>query len=82
MIGAIENAFINKLLSHILDGDKGSNLLGVVLVALLGAKIDWVKAFQGFKFDNQEAAMESAKLAGIIVVAVFSWFVGKKPAAS
>lgn len=80
---AIENAFINRLLQHVLDGDKGSNLLGAVLVALLAGNIDWVKALQGFKFNNQDEAMESAKVAGIVVVAVFSWFVGKgKPAAA
>ena len=77
-IQGVENAFINKLLEHVLDGNKGSNILGAILTAVVGSQINYVRAFQGFRFDNMDNAMESAKLVGTLVVAVFALFVGKK----
>lgn len=78
MLAPIENAFIDRVLTHVLDGNKGSNILGFLLLALLSTHIDWVKAFRGFQFQDQDAAMESAKLVGTILVSVFAWFVGKR----
>jgi len=76
----IENAFINKVLQHLLDGNKGSNILTVVILGLLSQNINWALAFQGFHFQDMTAAMESAKLVGAFVVAVFGYCVGKKKA--
>jgi hypothetical protein len=75
---AIQNAFIGKLLEHLLDGNKGSNVLGAILTAILAAHVDYSKALKGFKFDDMDASMESAKLAGAVVLAVFAYFVGRK----
>jgi len=80
--GFVENAFINQVLKRVLDGDKGSNILGVIIVAVVGANIDFAKAIAGFKFQDQAASMESAKLVGTVICAVFAYFVGKKPAAA
>jgi len=80
MIDSIKNAFINKLLERLLDGDKGSNILGAIITAVVGSQINYVRAFQGFQFDNMDNSMESARLVGTLVVAVFAWFVGKKKA--
>jgi hypothetical protein len=76
----IENAFINRVLQHVLDGNKGSNILTLIVLAMLEQHINWALAFQGFHFQDMTAAMESAKLVGAFVVAVFGYFVGKKKA--
>ena len=78
MIGFVENAFINKTLEHVLDGNKGSNILTAILVPVLGAKLDWAKAIRGFSLEKMDDAMEAAKLTGLVVVAVFGYFVGRK----
>jgi hypothetical protein len=78
VLNGVKNAFINKLLERMLDGNQGSNILGALIAAVMGARIDYVKALDGFKFDNMDNAMESAKLVGTILVAVFAYFVGKK----
>ena len=80
VLDGVKNAFIGKLLGQVLDGNKGSNILGVIIAAVIGAQINYVKALNGFKFDNLDYATESAKLVGTVVVAVFAYFVGKKPA--
>lgn len=77
-LDTVKNAFIQKLIEKLLDGDKGSNLLGAVLVAILGAHINYMQALAGFKFENMTDAGESAKVVGTVVLAVFAWFVGKK----
>jgi len=74
----VENAFINQVLKHVLDGNKGSNILGAVIAALMGANINWSLAIAGFKFQDAAATTESAKLVGTVVVCVFAYFVGKK----
>ena len=78
VLDGVKNAFINQLLKRTLDGNTGSNILGVVITAVLGANINYTKAFAGFKFDNADNAAESAKLVATLVLAVFAYFVGKK----
>jgi hypothetical protein len=80
ILDGVKNAFINQTLKKVLDGNTGSNILGVVILAIMQANINYTKAIAGFKFDNQENAMESAKLVGTVVVAAFAYFVGKKKA--
>ena len=80
VLDSVKNAFINQALKRVLDGNTGSNILGVILAAVVGANINYAKAMAGFKFDNQENAMESAKLVGTVAVALFAYFVGKKKA--
>ena len=78
----VENAFINATLDHVLDGNKGSNILGAILVPVLAAKIDWAKCIRGLQFNDLDAATELAKLTAILTLAVYAFFVGrKKPAA-
>ena len=74
----VENAFINETLKHVLDGNKGSNILGAILVPALGAKIDWALCVRGLKFDDMAAAAELAKLTGILVLGTYAFFVGRK----
>lgn len=76
MIGGVENIFIDKLLSHILDGDKGSNILTAVAAALIGGHVNWSLAFRGFQ--SAESATELAKVAGMAILAVYGYYVGKK----
>jgi hypothetical protein len=78
MLNSVKNAFVDKFLQHILDGNKGSNLLTVLLLPLVGAKIDWLLAFQGLQFNDVAAAAELAKVVGFLVLGVFGYFVGKK----
>lgn len=81
-LDGVKNAFINKVLSHLLNplnGNNGSNIANVILTPILGASIDWMKAFRGFQFQNMDESMESAKLVGLLVMSVFLYFVGKKP---
>jgi uncharacterized membrane protein len=80
VLDSVKNTFINTLLKRMLDGNQGSNILGVLITAVVGAQINYVKALDGFKFDNADNATEAAKLVATIVVAVFAYFVGKKPA--
>lgn len=82
MLSIIENTFINQVLKHILDGNKGSNILGAIIMGLMAANLDWAKAIAGFKFQDAAAATESAKLVGTMVCALFAYFVGKKKPAN
>lgn len=82
MLDTIKNAFINRLLTQMLDGNKGSNILGAILTAMLAANINYAKALAGFRFDNMDNAAESAKLLATIVLAVFAYFVGKRERAA
>ncbi|HZT29731.1 MAG TPA: hypothetical protein VFA33_07610 [Bryobacteraceae bacterium] len=82
MIPSVQNLFINKVLEHILDGNKGSNILTAILTAVLGARINWAQACRGFRCDNAEDAAEAAKLVGVLVLAVFGYYVGKKTPAA
>ncbi|HXR39691.1 MAG TPA: hypothetical protein VN776_11385 [Terracidiphilus sp.] len=81
VLDGVKNAFINKLLEHVLDGNKGSNILGIIITGILAQHIDYTKAIAGFQFTNADNAAESAKLIGTVVVAVFAYFVGKKKTA-
>jgi hypothetical protein len=78
MLDSIKDAFINRVLGKLLDGNTGSNILGVLITAVIAAHIDYVKAFAGFQFNNSDNAMESAKLVGTVITAIFAYFVGKK----
>ena len=81
MLPALQNQFINQFLRHVLDGNSGSNWLTAILVPLLGAQIDWVKAYRGLQFENSDDVTEAAKVAGIVVLAVWGVFIGRqKPA--
>lgn len=73
-----KNLLINKTLEHVLDGNKGSNLLTALLVPLLAAKIDWVKAGRGFQCQDSDSVLEAAKVAGIVILAIWGWFIGKR----
>lgn len=81
ILDGVKNAFIGKVLNQVLDGNKGSNILGAVITAVLGSQIDYVKAMAGFHFDNAANAAESAKLVSVVVLATFAYFVGKKKTA-
>jgi hypothetical protein len=82
IIDGVKNAFISKLLEHVLDGNKGSNILGAIITAILAANVDYSKALRGFQFQKPDEAMEAAKLTGAVVLAVFAYFVGKKKPAA
>jgi hypothetical protein len=77
----LKNLFINRTLKHVLDGNKGSNILTVIVAAVLGAQIDFMKAAAGFQFKDADSVTEASKLVGVVVLAVYGYFVGKhKPA--
>lgn len=69
---------MNRLLKAALGGNVGSNILTVILGAIMAAEIDFGKAFRGLQFQDNDCAMELAKLIGAIVVGVFGFFVGRK----
>jgi hypothetical protein len=79
-IKLVKNAFIGKVLNKSLEGFTGSNIIGAVLVVVVGSDIDYVDAIEGFKFEDMKKSMESAKLVGAIAVGLFTWFVGRKEA--
>jgi hypothetical protein len=79
MLNGVKNLFIDKLLRHILDGNKGSNLLTVILVPLLASNVNWMAAQQGLQFKDAASVTELAKVIGIVVVALLGYFVGKFP---
>jgi hypothetical protein len=74
---SIEDAFINRLLSKVLEGNTGSNILGAVILAVQAGHINYAQAIQGFQFNNLANATESASLVGTLIVGVFAYFVGK-----
>lgn len=78
MLNTIKNAFIKKLLEHVLDGNKGSNILTAILVPVLAANVDWTLAIKGMKFDDMAAAIELSKVVGLVLVGLFGYLVGKK----
>lgn len=78
MLNDIKDAFVNHVLKQVLDGDTGSNILGVLITAVMVSHIDYVAALEGIHFDNAANTAETAKLVGTLVSAVFAYFVGKK----
>ena len=58
-----------------MSNDRKTTLLGAIMAALLASTVDWQKVFMG-QWD------EIAKALGIIVVAVFSYYVNKQDNAS
>jgi len=74
----IKGAFLKSAVSHLQDGDTGSTLLGVLAAAILGAGIDFGKVSQGF--GTTDSAMECGKVAGVAVITVWGFFIGKKKA--
>jgi hypothetical protein len=78
----IQNSFINKVLGHLLDGNKGSNALTVVVGALLAQKIDFARAFAWFGNPGSTDGLDQAAMLVVgLILAVYGYFVGKKPAA-
>jgi hypothetical protein len=75
------NLFIDKLLAQILDGNKGSNILTALLVPLVAAHVDWLLAARGVRFQDAGAIGELAKVAGLVILALYGWRVGKRPKA-
>jgi uncharacterized membrane protein len=76
----LKNVLINQVAKHVLDGNKGSNVLTVALTALLANHINWLLAYAGLQFKDQAAVVELAKAIGIVLVALFGYLVGKYPA--
>jgi len=67
---------IDTFLKRVLDGNKGSTLLGTVITPLLLAHVNWDLVLQGPH--TQAAATADGQVAGIVVVAVWSFFIGRK----
>lgn len=78
IIDGLKNTFISKVLNQVLDGNKGSNILTVIITAIIGANLDYMKAFRGFKFENPDEVSEAAKLVGVLVLAIYGYFIGKR----
>ena len=78
MLPVIENAFINQVLKHVLDRNNGSNILGVIIAALMAGNMDWTKAIAGFKFQDAGAAAASAKLAAAAICSAVRVFCQEK----
>lgn len=74
----LKNLFINKVLKNMVDGDKGSTVLGTLVTAILALDINYAKAIKGFQFQDPEAVGESAKLVGGALLWVWSFFIGRK----
>lgn len=79
-MNTLKNLLINRVLKHVLDGNKGSNIITLILTALLGANINWMLASQGMQFKDQAAVLELAKGLGVALVALYGYLVGKYPA--
>ncbi len=74
--GFILKLFIDKVLKQLLDGDKGSTVLTLILTPVVAAGINWPLALQGLT--SQESALELAKVVGLVACAVWGWFIGRK----
>lgn len=70
-IDSIKGAFVKALLNKLVDGDKGSTVLGVAAGAALAANLNWGLIMEGFH--SQASAMELGKLAGVVGLAVYGW---------
>ena len=77
----VENAFIKAVLKHALDGNKGSNILGAIILALTALDVNWAKAIAGVHMQDTDSALELAKVVSAVIAAVFAYFVGKNRAA-
>ena len=75
----IKNAVVNKVLKNVLDGNKGSNILTAILVPVLAAGINWDLFVKGLHFQDTTAALEVAKVIGIVILGFLGWLVGKFP---
>ena len=78
----LENAFVQKVLEHVLDGDKGSTLLTAILTPVVAANMNWALVLRGLHFQDLAGVQELAKLAGLLLVAIWGWRVGKKKPAA
>lgn len=67
--------FIRQVLEHIRDGNKGSNLLGLIAGALVALNLDWGKVLHGL--ETQESAIECAKVVATVVGVIWCWYIGK-----
>lgn len=79
MLDKIKNVVIQKALQHLLDGNKGSNLLTMALIPLLAAKVNWMLALQGLHGQSTAAVLEALRAAGVILVGVTGYYIGKYP---
>ena len=75
---SLENAFINRLLDKVLDGNNGSNILGALILAVQAGHINYAQAIAGFQFKDLNDTLQSANLVGTLVAVLFAWFVGKR----
>jgi hypothetical protein len=76
----LKNMLINRVVKHLLDGNKGSNALTLVVGALLANNINWMLAYAGFQFHDQAAVLELAKATGVVLLTLYGYLVGKYPA--
>jgi hypothetical protein len=72
----LKGFLIRAFLKKITDGDTGSTILGAIAAALLAGNINWGEVTKGMH--DQASATEIGKVIGIVVLAVWGYFTGKK----
>lgn len=74
--GFVLKLFIDKVLKQLLDGDKGSTILTIIVAPLVAANINWSLAFQGLT--SEQSATELAKAVGLALCAIWGFFIGRR----
>jgi len=77
IVNSIKGVVVKQALKTMLDGDKGSTMLGTVAAALLTAGIDWSKLMQGP--GTADGATEIGKIVGVVLLVLWGLKAGKKP---
>lgn len=78
---SIKGKMVDVVLKRLMDGDKGSSLLGLMAGALLAANIDFGRVFAFFQNPTQENCIEAAKALAVVIAVVWGYFIGRKPGA-
>jgi hypothetical protein len=72
---------MNSLKKWLFDGNVGSNILGLIAMLLVGAHINLASLLNGVStgFSDPASHAEILRVAGIVAVGLYAFFVGKYP---
>ena len=79
LIPSAKGEFLKVLLGKLTHGDTGSTLLGAAAAGVLASGVNLSDLFGS---DSQKQAQAAGTIAGALVVAVWGYFIGKKPVLS
>lgn len=72
----IKGQFVKAALEKLQDGNHGSTALGTLAALLLGANLNFGLILQGFQ--STESSAETGKALGIVILWVWSYYIGKR----